>query len=328
MRVLITGAEGFIGRALAARLQARSEIGSCAVRSLNLLDTQFPPGRSDAGMVRYFRGSIADKKPISDAWGDEIDIVFHLASIPGGAAEQNYALSRDVNIHGTIALLEAAKSQTEIGKRAPLFVFASTIAVFGSPLSGLINDNSALNPQMTYGSQKLIGETLVADFSRRKWLDGRSLRLAGVLARPPAATGQLSAFLSDIIRELSNGRRFVCPMSPSATTWAASIHNVVDNLIHAAALDETSISGHRTITLPALRFSIAQLVDAIAASHGESVRDCVQYKPDTTIETLFGRYPLLETRFAESVGFRHDGDLATLVRRAVEPSADPNARNA
>jgi nucleoside-diphosphate-sugar epimerase len=187
-----------------------------------------------------------------------------------------------------------------------------------------VDDDTPLQPQMTYASQKLVGETLVADFSRRSWLDGRSLRLAGVLARPPARTGQLSAFLSDMIRELVNNRPFTCPMSPGATTWAVSIQNVVDNLVHAAALDSASIAAHRTITLPAIRFSMAELVEAIATTHGDSASARVRYAPDPHLESLFGRFPLLETPFADSLGFRHDGDLPALVRRAVQSAADPH----
>jgi nucleoside-diphosphate-sugar epimerase len=157
------------------------------VQTLTLLDTQFPRDSADLDWVRYVGGSIAETRSIASGWGEGVDIVFHLASIPGGAAESLYTLSRDVNIYGTIGLLEAAKAQSDGGGPNPVVVFASSIAVFGSPLPEVVDEQTALNPQMTYAAQKVVGETLVTDFSRREWLGGRSLRVAGVLARPPCA---------------------------------------------------------------------------------------------------------------------------------------------
>jgi D-erythronate 2-dehydrogenase len=318
LNVLITGAAGFVGQALARELRTHGFLGIAPVKALTLLDTRFPDTQEIDNEARHIQGSLADRDFLHTSWGEGFDVIFHLASIPGGAAEQNYELSRDVNINGTTWLLEAAKEQTERGGLKPKFVFASTIAVFGSPLPDVVDDGSALNPKMTYASQKLIGETLVADFSRRGWLDGRSLRLAGVLARPPAKTGQLSGFLSAMIRELGQHRSFVCPMSAGATTWAASIHNVVENLIRAAALGETAVANYRAITLPALRFSMDELVNAIALVYGDDIRDLIRYEPNPLLEDLFGRFPILRPLSAQKLGFQDDGDLATLVRRSTE----------
>lgn len=322
MNVLITGAAGFVGQALVREVRTRGFPGIAPVTDLTLLDNHFPDVQMATDQVRQVQGSLADRDFVHSSWGEGFDVVFHLASIPGGAAEQNYELSRDVNINGTTWLLEAAKAQTERSDRKPKFVFASTIAVFGSSLPPVVDDDSAVNPKMTYASQKLIGETLVADFSRREWVDGRSLRLAGVLARPPAQTGQLSGFMSAMIRELGQHRSFVCPMSPGATTWAASIRNVVENLMWAAALDETMVTNRRTITLPALRFSMKELVEAIALVYGGDIRDLVRYEPNPLLEDLFGHFPELRPLAAQRLGFQDDGDVATLVRRATENVED------
>jgi nucleoside-diphosphate-sugar epimerase len=243
--------------------------------------------------------------------------VFHLASIPGGTAETQYGLARRVNLDATVALLERGRAQVEEGGGAPpLFVFASSIAVFGQ-MPGLVTDDTLPRPAMTYGAQKLVGEVLVDDFSRRGWVDGRSVRLPGVLARPPARTGQLSAFLSDIIRELAAGRPFVCPTSPQATTWASSLPNVIDNLIHAARIDPAASGGRRTYILPTSRFSMAELVAAIRDVYGTDVQRLVRFEPDARIEERFGRFPPLDARAAEAAGFRADEDLRQLVRRAL-----------
>jgi D-erythronate 2-dehydrogenase len=189
----------------------------------------------------------------------------------------------------------------------------------GSPLPALVDDATPLRPKLTYGAQKLIGEVLLEDFSRRGWVDSRSLRLPGIVARPPQRTGQLSAFLSDIIRELAAGRPFDCPIPAGSTTWLMSIHRVVDNLLHAAALPAAACRETRVWTLPALHTSMERLVAAIADVHGSDVLKRVTYGVNPALEANFGRYPPLETPSAESAGFAHDGNLAELVRRALVP---------
>jgi len=149
------------------------------------------------------------------------------------------------------------------------------------------------------------------------WVDGRSVRLPGVFARPAARTGQLSAFLSDIIRELAAGRPFACPMSAQATTWASSLPCVVDQLLYAALLDANFWDNSRVVTLPTLRFTMAEMVDAVARVYCSAAQDLVHYQPDPRIEALFGRFPPLITEQAQRAGFHRDDDLDTLVSRAL-----------
>jgi D-erythronate 2-dehydrogenase len=250
---------------------------------------------------------------------EPLDTVFHLASVPGGLAEADYPLARRVNLDATQGLLEHGRAQVEAGGRAPRFVFASSIAVFGA-MPACVTDDTLPRPAMTYGAQKLIGEVWVDDFSRRGWVDGLSLRLPGVLARPPARTGQASAFLSDILRELAAGRPFVCPMAASATTWASSLPNVVGNLLHAASIDAQALGASRSLTLPTLHFTMAALVEAIGAVHGLDAAARVSYAPQERLEALFGRFPPLQAQRALAAGFRSDADLAALVRAALAPA--------
>lgn len=314
--VLVTGAHGFVGKALVARLLQAHLAGTRPLSALTLMDTAFEAPPSHA-VVRHITGSIADAATVAPAFETPVDVVYHLASIPGGMAEQHHELARDVNLFGTLHLLEAARAQRLRGDAVSRFVFASSVAVYGPPFPEQVDDASPLQPKMSYGAQKLMGEIAVADFSRRGWIDGVSLRLPGVLARPPAKTGQLSAFLSDIIGELAAGREFTCPTSASATTWASSIHNVVDNLLHAADVDSALLPTARALALPTQWFTMGALVEAIAAVHGPQVLKCVHWAPDERIESLFGRLPPIVTPAAEHAGFRHDGDLPTFVRGSL-----------
>jgi nucleoside-diphosphate-sugar epimerase len=267
--------------------------------------------------VRRLPGSVADPAVVAQAFETPVDVVFHLASIPGGLAEQNFELGRQINLNATLDLLGAARAQAIMVSKPATFVFASSIAVFGAPLPALVDDATPLHPKLTYGAHKLIGEVLMEDFNRRGWVRARTVRLPGIVARPPQRTGQLSAFMSDIIRELSAGRSFACPVAPHSTTWLMSVHRVVDNLLHAAAIPDSVCRETRVWTLPALYCSMEQLVAAIAEVHGRKVLKRVSYGSNPELEANFGRFPPLRTAAADAAGFSHDGDLPNLVRYAL-----------
>lgn len=322
MNVVITGANGFVGQALVKKLLSDSVIGQATLSRLILLDRQFDEvlianNHSSSLLVQQYSGDLADEVWLkSTLCHVPMDVIFHLASIPGGMAEKNDVLARKVNIDATMTLLDIAKAQTESGHRKPIFVFASSIAVYGI-MPDLVTDDTPLNPQLSYGAHKVVGEVMINDFSRRGWVDGRSLRLPGVLARPPSETGQLSAFLSDIIRDVSQGRIFVCPMSADAHTWASSLPNIVENLLHGANVEESKIQNQRIFTLPTLCFSMAELVKAIGVVYQQDAKALVRYEPDPMIENLFGCFPPLKTLAADKAGFKHDGNLNKLVESAL-----------
>lgn len=308
MHILVTGANGFIGRHLVRRLLEQP--AGLAVDRLTLLDLAMDAAPADS-RVGKLTGSFADLALLNAALAEPVDLVFHLASVPSGLAENNFPLGVEVNIHGTLALLDRLKEQ---GNR-PAVVFASSIAVYGKPAAAEVNDDTPPTPNLSYGAQKVIGETLVTDYSRRGWIRGCSVRIPGIVARPPEPNGAVSIFFSDLIRNLSNGDAFTCPVSESAKSWLMSVSCCVDNLLHAALLDAAS---RPVWTLPAMHISIGELVSEIDELFPDrEVHDLITYAPDPWVEDNFGSYPPLVCPLAEAAGFHHDGSPMLLVSHAV-----------
>jgi nucleoside-diphosphate-sugar epimerase len=171
---------------------------------------------------------------------------------------------------------------------------------------------------MSYGAEKLACEVLIAEYTRRGWLQGRSVRLPSIVARPAMRTGAASAFSSELIRELGSGRAYVCPVSPHATHWLMSMPRCVENLLHGAMLPSDAFGPRRVLTLPAVHVSTTALVAAIADRCGSAVLSRITYSPNPTLDMTFGSFPLLLTPGAESAGFTGDGDPRTLVDNALQ----------
>ncbi|WP_028311738.1 NAD-dependent epimerase/dehydratase family protein [Derxia gummosa] len=315
--VIVTGAEGFVGRALVARLLADG-LGGRRVGKLTLLDIGFAASAEDA-RVMQLPGSIADPALRRAAYGERVDAVFHLASIPGGAAEKNYELGRAINLDATLGLLEDLRGVRAGGGGAPRFVFASTIAVYGEHLPPKVDETTLPDPGLSYGAHKLAGEYLVADASRKGWIEGCSLRLPGVVARPGEGTGMLSAFMSLLFWRLAAGEPLTVPVSPEGVAWWISVGRCVDNLLHAACVDPAALDARRSYQMPVRRHSVAELVETLTARFGADRRDLVTYAPDPFIERLFARYPPLRTPRAEALGFGADASIDELITRAMRP---------
>lgn len=320
MKVLVTGASGFVGAALAERLLQPGALGG-ELRQLVLVDQRFDRVCTDS-RVSQRSGDIADSEFIRSITGDAPDVVFHLASLPGGAAEKDFALGYAVNVQATEELLSRL-SNTE---KPPVVVFASTIAVYGTEWPALVDDGTPLKPVLSYATQKLMGELLINDMSRRRMIDGRAVRLPGIVARPQQPNGLISAFMSDVFHQLRDGCPFTSPVSQQATAWWMSVGCCVDNLLHAAALPRAGLGADRVWQLPVLHLTMQAVVDELVARFGADRQDLIRWAPVEAVEKVFGRYPPLDARTALARGFRHDGDTASLVRRALQEAveAEPN----
>jgi nucleoside-diphosphate-sugar epimerase len=314
VKVLVIGGEGFIGQALVARLCQGGTIDGRTASAVTVLDQRIGSRLPDT-RLHYLEGDIGDPAVLARAIAGGMDCVFHLASVPGGASEQNFGLGLRVNLHATMSLLEVLRQAA--APVPPKLVFASSIGIYGVPMPAVIDENTIPLPSLSYGTQKLIGEYLVADYGRRGFVDGRSVRIPGIVARPPS-TGMLSLFLSDLIRELSAGRSFVCPVAPEGMSWFMSRPCIVDNLLHAAALSSAQVAEQRTWLLPVLHVSIGDIVAAIARLHGEAVLKQISYAPNAALQAQFANYPPLRCPNSETAGFRHDGTVERLVVRALE----------
>jgi D-erythronate 2-dehydrogenase len=306
MTIIITGAGGFVGRELVRLLLDRGD----AVVALDSNLTALP----EHVALRKVAGDIGSADVRSEAFREGCSALVHLATVPGGAAEADPAASRRVNIDAMYDLLEASKAAGD----CPRVVYASSIAVFGDPLPpGGVDDATPLAPKMVYGGHKAMMETAVSMMHHRGEIEGVSVRLPGILARPQGPSGMKSAFMSDLFHALRAGQRFICPVSQGATIWAQSVAQCARNMVHALSLDPALMPVTRVVTLPAQRVTMGRLAAEIANQCGVSTA-LVSYVPDAALEAAFGAQPPLSTPAAERAGFAHDGDLATLVANALD----------
>lgn len=298
MRVVITGAGGFLGKRIAQILAADARVSA-----LRLVDRA---GLPDLPGGELLIGDLADPDLCAQAITGA-DAVVHLAAIPGGAAEHDPALAHRVNLDATMALMGAIKDS---GVR---FVFASTVAVLGNDLPHVVSDDTPTAPRLVYGAQKAMVETWLATLARRGDLDGVALRPAGIVARDGTDAGLKTAFLGRAFHAVRRGKDITLPVAPDGTTWVASVETVARNFVHAALM--TDPGPRRVLTLPALTLRFDALVKALRAEFPDSPAR-VTYAPDAAIMAAFGHQPPLLTPAAEALGFGRDADARALVRAA------------
>jgi len=306
MTIVVTGAGGFVGRELVARLLAAGH----AVTGIDTMAGGIPAG------ARAIAGDLGDAAVRAGALSHGCDALVHLATVPGGAAEADPAASRRINVDAMYDLLLEAGAANP-GLRV---VYASSIAVYGDPLPAMVDDTSPLSPKMIYGGHKAMMEHAVAMFSNRGLIDGVTVRLPGILARPKGPSGMKSAFMSDLFHALKAGEAFTCPVSAEGTIWAQSVARCAANFVHALSLDSGLLPPGRAVTLPAQRVTMGDLAAEIARQCGVP-ESLVTYAPDAALQAAFAAQPPLVTAGAEAAGFAHDGDLATLVASALSTLA-------
>ena len=319
MKVLITGGGGFIGSRLARALLARGSLAGEKISKLTLLDAVFASEPGD-DRVEIVKGDVADASVLARVAAADTTAVFHLAAVVSGAAEADFDLGMRANLEGTRLLLE----QLRRCARPPRLVFASSVAAFGGDLPEVLDDSTTPLPQTSYGSQKVIAEYLIADYSRKGFIDGRALRLPTIVVRAGKPNAAASSFASSVIREPLNGQVSECPVGPETGVWLLSPRRVVEAFIHAAELPASAWGTNRVLNLPGITASVQEMLSALAKVAGSKAAERVQWKPDARIQAIVRTWPVrFRTPRALGMGFRADPDMESMIRDYI---ADENIR--
>ncbi len=320
MKLLVTGGAGFLGARLARTLLARGTLGGRTIERLMLADLVAPPAdlAADARVEARTGALMAQCETLA---AEGFDGVFHLASAVSSECEADFELGLRSNVDTTRALLDALRRAVEAGGLPPpRFVFASSLAVFGSDpsiaLPAVIRDDTLPTPQNSYGTHKFICELLVAEYTRKGYVDGRSARLMTVAVRPGKPNAAASGFLSGIIREPLAGIDAVCPVPTGLRVALASPAKTVEGLVAVYEADREAFGGRTALNLPSLGVSVQDMLDALAAAGGSQALARVRFERDATVERIVGGWPAtFESSRAERLGLRPDEDFGSIVRQ-------------
>ena len=270
--IAIIGADGMLGRRLAAAICRAGRVAGRPVARLVVADIRAPQltGSAHGFEILPLIGDMSDAALAGELAALQPDIVFHVAATFMGQADSDFFAGYRINFFTVQAVLEALRQARP--PAPPRFVYASSIGVYGPPFPALIDDAHIARPDSSYGTQKLMCELLLDDYSRLGFIDGVGLRLPTLAIRPGTATHGNSGFFSNIIREPLAGRRAELPADPAVRHWLASPDSAVSYLLHAAALDSTALGTQRSLVMPGLSVSVAEMLDHLTAIGGPDAR--------------------------------------------------------
>lgn len=312
MHVAVTGAAGMIGRKLVARLEEDGRLGDAELERLTLVDVVAPdpPASGEA-----WAGDLADAADAQRLVDARPDVIVHLAAVVSGEAEADFAKGYRVNLDGTRTLLEALRG----ADHRPRLVFASSIAVFGAPLPNPIPEDFAALPLTSYGTQKAIDELLLADYTRRGFVDGVGIRLPTICIRPGAPNKAASGFFSNILREPLVGREAVLPVPETVRHWHASPRSAVGFCLRAATIDTELIGPRRTLSMPGLSATVGEQIEALRRAGGEAAVRLIRHEPDPLIMQMVGSWAAaLDASRAERLGFVAETSFDEIIRVHLE----------
>ena len=331
VNVLITGGAGFLGVRLAKDVLSAGSLSVAGgeprpLTRLTLLDrAPVPPDLAADDRVAVVRGDLSDLLGSATGHRDAlagVDLVFHLAAAVSGECEADFDLGMRANLRATESLLSSCR---ELGT-SPVVVFASSVAVFGAspeyPLPAVVDDHTMPNPQSSYGVQKVIGEQLLADYTRKGFLRGRAVRLMTISVRPGRPNAAASGFLSSIIREPLAGERAVCPVDARTEVALASPDRAIKGLLCAATSAEQSWGGRTAVNLPALSVTVADMVAALERVAGPEVGALIDWIPDPAVASIVANWP---ARFradrAARLGLSPDPDFDSIIKLHLSESS-------
>jgi D-erythronate 2-dehydrogenase len=327
MKILITGGAGFIGTRLATELLRRGSLDGRRIERVVLADMVAARAPlADDARVHVRVGKLLDQ--VAALKDEAFDGVFHLASAVSGECEADFDLGMSSNLDSTRQLLDALRHRVQVQHAKPTkLVFSSSIAVFGPdpayPFPQQVGDDTLPMPQTSYGVQKLICEHLIADYTRKGFVDGRAARLATVTVRPGKPNGAASSFFSGIIREPLAGEDAVLPVDTSVAHPVASPQRMVEGLIAVYEASREAFVGRSAITLPGLNVTVQQMLDALEKVAGPRVRARVKPQRDERIVGIVANWPRgVVTPRAKALGLKTDADFEAIIRAYIDDNAD------
>jgi nucleoside-diphosphate-sugar epimerase len=321
MQVVITGGAGFLGRRLVAKLLERETRVSYAgkatpVDALVVFDAVKPePPLPPDPRLTVVTGDITNPALLKQVIDPRTSSVFHFAAVVSAAAEADFDLGMRVNLHGTLAVLEACRALP----RPPRLVFTSSIATFGGELPAVVDDSTPQTPQSSYGIQKAMGELLVNDYTRKGFIDGRAIRLPTIVVRPGRPNKAASSFASGIIREPLSKIDTVCPVSRDTRLAILSPRKAIAAFLLAHDLPGEAWRHTRSLNIPGLSVTVDEMVAALQRVAGAGPLQHLHWEPDATIQRIVGSWPgaFTSTR-ALRLGFAADASMDDIVRAFIE----------
>lgn len=326
--VVITGGAGFLGLRLARTLLALGQIrpagaAPVTIGRLTLIDRAAPPDDLLADpriavLIGDLSTLLEEKEALAHVPPAQTAIVFHLAAAVSGECEADFDLGMRSNFAATLALLQACRAL----KTKPMVVFASSLAVYGDtpgqPLPPVIEDNTLPTPQSSYGIQKFMGEQLVADFTRKGFIQGRNVRLMTVSVRPGRPNGAASSFLSGMIREPLAGVRAVCPVAPQTPMALSSPARTVQGLIRAAETTDREWGPRTGLNLPALTTTPGEMAAALERVAGVAATALIDWIPDPAIGNIVNTWPArIHSVRASALGLLPDESFEEIIREYI-----------
>jgi nucleoside-diphosphate-sugar epimerase len=326
VHVAVIGAAGMIGRRLVAELVRDGRLGDAEISQLSLVDLVAPdPPPAWTGTTVRASADLSTPAAAESVVGGRPDVIFHLAAVVSGEAEADLELGYRVNLDGTRALLEAIRAAHMTDGYRPRLVFSSSVAVYGGPLPEKTPEDFAATPQSSYGTQKAIGELLLADFTRRGFVDGVGIRLPTICIRPGKPNRAASGFFSAILREPLAGQEAILPVPETVRHWFASPRSAVRFCLRAATIDSELIGARRTLSMPGLSATVGEQIDALRRIAGEQAVRLIRRRPDPSIMRIIETWPrALDSSRAERLGFVAETSFDEIIRAHLEDEVAPD----
>ena len=307
-----------LGRKLVDQLVAESSVSTFTLADIF---APVPPTGFD-GDVHSVVADISNAETAAGLIAAKPDMIYHLAAIVSGEAEENFEKGNAINLDGTRNLLEAIRKQSEDRSYCPRFVFSSSLAVFGTPLPDLIPDDQRLTPLSSYGTQKAMGELMVADYSRKGFIDGISLRLPTITVRPGKPNKAASGFYSGIIREPLNGQTAILPVPRYVRHWFQSPRRAIFNLVHAGFVKTDDLPKSRALSLPGVSATVEEMMKALERAAGSKAINLIKEEADDAIKNIVMGWPkAFAATTAIAMGFQGDTNFDEIIEIYLEDDA-------